>query len=1118
MSGMRQWLEGLGLGQYAEAFESNEIDLPLLPQVDDQTLKDIGIAVAGHRLRIRSAITALGGATLVQSGAGERSAALQHSPPAAERRQLTVMFCDLVGSTELSRRLDPEALRELMQAYQRVCSAVIDRYQGHVAQYLGDGLMIYFGWPRAHEDDAERAVRASLEIVAAVKQVRAPEPVRVRIGIATGPVVVGETGEGDASIPKLAVGETPNIAARLQALSKPDQIIVSASTRRLVARVFDCRDLGDQTLKGIVEPVHAFCVEGLGTAESRFEAKQGGDLTPFVGREEEVSLLLRRWHSAAEGEGQVVLLCGEPGIGKSRVVRELRDRLAEIQHHSLRCQCSPYYTNSALHPFIALLARSAGFDRDDSVELRLDKLEGMLARLSFEPLAAGPLLAALMSIDASDRYPAIRLSPQRQKEDTVALLSDVVWRLARQRPVLFVFEDVHWVDPTSLEVLDLLVSHIGGHRVLMAVSFRPEFASRWTGQSQVSFLSLSRLARKQAAAMVAKVTGGRDLPEAVLDEIVAKTDGVPLFVEELTKAVLESGLLRMQDDRYVLTAPLTALAIPSTLQDSLMARLDRLSEVREVAQIGACIGRDFPYELLAAVCKLPEGKLRAVLDELTGSELVFRRGVPPEAVYTFKHALVQEAAYDSLLKSRRAQLHALLVDALEMTFPDQVANQPEAIARHATAAGATEKAVSYWLAAAMKAHERFANAEAIGHARKGLEVLQGLPEGQARDRLELLLQTFLGQSMSNANGYGAPEVWQPYARAQELCDRVGDIPQMLPILGGLFFYHAMRADYGPCLQTTEHILELATRLGDDGASVLGHWGVCTNHLFQARLTAAQEHAEAGWAVYGLLDNRTLAPAFNIDPGPCCADWGAWIYWLRGYPDQAEQWSRKAIVAARESGHPFTIVTVLVHSGLYYYFRGDPQMALDRGRAANKVCDEVGFPLRKAEADMCEGWGLVGLGQTAEGVLKLEAGLSLWHQLGTEIGNPLFYAMLALAYQRVGRHRDAGTQLQRALETAERNDERQWQAELHRLDGVFRRDAGEAEDAVETCFRRAVQVARSQGAKILELRASTSLAASLLAQGKRTEARQAVAPVYGWFSEGFDTRDLREAKALLERLA
>jgi predicted ATPase len=548
-----------------------------------------------------------------------------------------------------------------------------------------------------------------------------------------------------------------------------------------------------------------------------------------------------------------------------------------------------------------------------------------------------------------------------------------------------------------------------------------------------------------------------------------------------------------------------------------MARLDRLSEVREVAQIGACVGRDFAYELVAGVCNLPEAKLRDALDQLTASELVFRRGVPPEAVYSFKHALIQDAAYDSLLKSKRAQLHARIVDALESRFPDQAASQPELIARHATSAGLHEKAVSQWLLAAQKAHERFANEEAIGHARKGLEVVRSLPAGMARDQLELLLQTYLGLSLSNANGYGAPEVWPAYARARELCDKVGNMPQMFPILGGLFFYYAMRADYESCLQTTEHLLDLARQVNDQGASVLGHWGVCTNFLFLGRFGPALEHARAGWDVYNRLPDRSLAAAFNIDPGPCCADWGAWLYWLRGYPHQAEEWSRKAILAARASGHPFTIVTVLVHASIYQYFRADPKTALEQAREANALCDEVGFPMRKAEADIVEGWALVELGEAEEGMRRLEAGLGVWHQLGTIIGNPLFFAMLAVAHQRTGRLVDAKAALTRAFDAVACSNERQWEAELHRLDGLFRHEAGEPDEEVEACFRRALETAHAQEARSLELRAAISLASLLLRQTRRRDAEELLLPIYNDFPDKAHTKDRKEAEVLLRQL-
>ena len=718
MQTVKQWLELLGLPQYAEVFERNAVDLELLRELTDEDIEKLGVTPLGHRKKILKAIAELNDTlapTPTEQPPKVNPPHRQSMSAEAERRQLTVMFCDLVGSTALAQRLDPEELRDLMQAYQRVCGEVIARFEGHIAQYLGDGLMVYFGWPRAHEDDVERAVRASLDIVGAVKSVSSAAPLQVRIGIATGPVVVGETGAGDASVPKVAVGETPNLAARLQGLASPDEIVVGQTTQRLVGASFEYCDLGHHALKGISEPVRVWRVLGAAKVEGRFEAtREAGALTPLVGREDEIQLLLHRWEQTKATEGQSVLLCGEPGVGKSRILQVLRERIAPEPHTRLRFQCSPFHSNSAFHPIIEQFERAAEFSRDDSPDEKLDKMEVLLGAAGDNVPAVAPLFAAMLSLPIG-RYASVRLSPQQRQDHTIEALVAQVLGLARTQPVLFLFEDAHWADPTTLEMLDRLVNRIESACVLIVVTYRPGFLPAWVGQPRVAALTLARLSRREAASLAEKVTGGKVLPPEVLDQIVAKTDGVPLFVEELTKAVLESGLLRDCGDRYELDGPLPPLAIPSTLQDSLMARLDRLAPVKDVAQIGAAIGREFSHELLAAVSPQPAAELETALEQLVASELVFRRGHPPAATYAFKHALVQDAAYQSILRSRRQQLHASIARALNAHFPDVADGAPELLAAHYEKAGMPDDAVAWFVRAGHRARMLSANKEAVNH-------------------------------------------------------------------------------------------------------------------------------------------------------------------------------------------------------------------------------------------------------------------------------------------------------------------------------------------------------------------------------------------------------------------
>jgi class 3 adenylate cyclase len=755
------WLRSLGLEQYEPAFRGNAIDGAVLPQLTPDDLKDIGVTQVGDRRKLLNAIAALGDPAPAPTPAAVDpiSPTVTAAPSGGERRQLTVMFCDLVGSTALSEKLDPEELRSLLHAYRSLCGDVIARYEGFVARYVGDGILTYFGWPAAHEEDAERAVRAALEIVHTVKRASSSEKLSVRIGIGTGPVVVGEqAGTGDQS--KLAVGSTPNLAARLQGLAVADQIVIATSTRRLAGNAFELTDLGEQDLRGIAEPVHAWRVERALVTESRFDASHGvGAMTPLVGREGELDLLLRRWSQAKDGEGQVVLLSGEPGIGKSRILNALRERLEAQGVQALRFQCSPYYVNSAFWPVIDNFERALKFARDETAEAKLDQLEALIVTHYGRPLADVRFVAAILSIPCEQRYGALSMTPQKHKDETLRTLVDISEAAARKQPSVMLFEDAHWADPTTLEVLDLLIDRVRTVPLLVVLTHRPEFQSRWSEQGHVGALNLSKLTRTQSAAMVSALTGGKALPGALLEQILTRTDGVPLFVEELTKSILESGELAEAGDHYEYGDPARSVTIPSTLRDSLMARLDRFMPVKEIAQIGAAIGREFSYELIGAVAPMPQEQLDASLVRLSQSGLAFRRGTPPDAVYTFKHALVQDAAYDSLLKSRRQELHAKIARVIEQRFPNIKATEPEVLAHHLTEAGLASAAIPLWHAAGELAFKRMALTEAIAHLDHGLNLVSTVPRSSQRDASELGLRSSLGATWQALKGWPASEVW-----------------------------------------------------------------------------------------------------------------------------------------------------------------------------------------------------------------------------------------------------------------------------------------------------------------------------------------------------------------------
>ena len=783
----------------------------------------------------------------VTAPAAAPAEAASPSTPSAERRQLTVMFADLAGSTALSTCLDPEDMRRVLHTYQNTVTGEIVRVGGHVAKLMGDGVLAYFGWPLAHEDDAERAVQAGLAIVVAVSRLSTPagEPLAARVGIATGLVVVGDlVGEG-AAREEAVIGETPNLAARLQETASPGAVVIADGTRRLLGELFELRELGPTWLKGFAQPVGRFQVLREHPAGSRFEARQSGRALPMVGRDQELALVLERWRQAVAGEGQAVLLVGEAGIGKSRLIQAALDTVAEGENIALRYQCSPHHTGTAMWPVIQQLGFAADFKPMDPETTKIDKLEALLRQGVEDISEAVPLIAVLLGIDANGRYPAQDLTPHQQRARTLAVLVEQLLGLARRRPVLMVVEDAHWIDPTTLELLGQALDQIVGARVLMLLTSRPDNQPSLGGHPHVTRLTLNRLGRSPTEAMVARLTGGISLPPEVLEEIAARTDGVPLFVEELTKAVLEAG-----------TAG-SGAAVPISLHASLMARLDRVPGVKEVAQVAACIGREFAYPLLAEVSSLPEPELRGALDRLAAAELVFRRGMPPEASYTFKHALVRDAAHESLLKTYRQELHARIVQALEECFPETVDTQPELLAQHCVEAGRTERAVDYWQRAGQQALARSAMAEAVAHLTRGLEVLKGLPHGRERQQRELGLQLALGRASIAAKGFAAPETGRAYARARELCSDLGDVSEIFPVLYGHSVFHFQRGELAKSHEVARELLRLAEERGDTAAQVTG-LRMVGHALYQlGELVESRGHLEAALALYDPVRDRSL---------------------------------------------------------------------------------------------------------------------------------------------------------------------------------------------------------------------------------------------------------------------
>jgi len=1112
-----EWLKTVGLEKYGPIFDEHEITLEVLPHLTESDIDQLGLPTGPRRrlvIEIRALASAENRPVVIAPAGGAHPVA----PRGAERRQLTVMFCDLVGSTSLAERMDPEELRELMQTYRKACGDVAARYEGHVAQYLGDGLLIYFGWPVAHEDDAQRGVRAALEMVQAVKDILAVQPLAVRIGLATGPVVVGEASREGHTEANLAVGETPNLAARLQGLAAAHEVVIAPATRRLIADAFALTDLGARSIKGIAEPVQAWRVDAVHRTKGRFEAAHGGmELSPLIGRDEEIALLLRRWHQAVGGEGQVVLIGGEAGIGKSRLSQALRKRIVE-PHGVVRYQCSPYHLNSALYPFIEQFEFQAGFSRDDTAEQKLDKMEAALVGSAAEVAEAAPLFAAVLSLP-TDRYPALKVSPQKQKENTLDALAAQLEARARREPVLMLFEDVHWVDPTSQELLEVLVPKLQNLPMLLVTTYRPEHAPPWAGQRGVTTLTLNRLGRPQVAQLVDKVTEGRSLPPEVLAEILSHTDGVPLFVEELTKSVLESGLLTERGGQYALLAPLGALAIPTSLRDSLAARLDRLAPVKEIAQIGACIGREFSYDLISRISTLSGERLEAALERLVEAGLVMRRGAPPDANYIFKHALMQDAAYDSLLKSRRHQLHAMIAHVLQTEFANRVAHEPEWLAHHYTQAGDLAAAVPLWRDAGELAIERVALVEAVAHFQKGLSLLDQLPVSPDRDAIELTIREKLNAAWAGLRGWAASEIDANSAAILRLATSQHNTRSLILGLWWMWTSTITQGRIADSLPFAERLLTEGRETGDLDLQIFGHATLMVPRFFMGQLAEAREHLDRVLALYDPQRAEQWIQLTGHDLRTFVEVYGCQLIWMQGHPDQAQQMSDRSGTHARSVGHAFNLVWALTFNAYTFVYRREPDRLLERLDEVDRLAREQGIAfIYQVSTPQASGLAHLHAGRPQDAVRVLRTGIESWTSRGGHVRVPFLKSALAEALALQGDFDTALNLIDECIEQIERPawQERLWLPEILRLKGWMLMRQGR-DDEAEVALRESLKTATTQQARSWELRSATTLAILLVRRGQRDDARALLMPVLGWFTEGFETRDLADARALLKAL-
>ena len=1027
------------------------------------------------------------------------------------------MFCDLVDSTALSARLDPEDLREVIGAHHRTVAEIVAAFDGFVSRYMGDGVLVYFGYPQAHEDDPERVVRAGLGAIDAVRRLDVKSvQLQTRVGIATGLVVVGDLIGAGSAQEQSVVGETPNLAARLQALAEPNTVVIAAGTRLLVRDLFEYRDLGVVAVKGIAEPVPASQVLRPRVVESRFEALRGSTLSPLVGRDKEIGLPLRCWARAKAGAGQVVLVSGEAGLGKLRITAALQDRIQAEPHLRLRYFCSPHHQDSALFPFIDQLGRAAGFARDDRPASRMEKLEALLtpAQPREEDLA---LLADLMSLPASKRYPLPNLSPQRKKERTLEALMRQLQGLVGRTPVILVFEDAHWIDPTSRELLDLTIERARSLPVLLIVTFRPEFQPPWTDQPHVTAVPLNRLDRRDQTFLVEQIAGGKVLPDQVVAQIVDRTDGVPLFVEELTKSVLESGLLRKERNRYVLDRSLPPFAIPTTLHASLLARLDRLASVRLVAQIGAAIGREFSYSLLRIVSRLPADELRSALSRLVASELVFQRGAPPDAVYVFKHALAQDAAHGSLLRSSRQQLHAQIAEALEAHSPELMDTQPELFAQHYAEAGLVQKSVAYWGKAGHRSAARSAMAEAAAQFQKGLDQLAPLPDTPERQRQELELRSGLGAVAMVWKGFAASETGQAYARARELWEQMGSPSEFLQVPYGQSIHHLVRGEIDVALRLDEGLLRLSQQREDSSGLLMSHFSAGINLMFAGQFALSRSYLEQVLARYDPISHSVLTHQAGTHPRVASQVYLGIVLFCLGFPDQALARSSAAIAEARRLAHPPSLALSLTTGARLLSLVDDNEGLADCVNQLVAVTTEQGFPHWGAHGMICRGWLRVTEGDVSEGISLLRSGSAACRVTGAELSAPYHIFLLARACDIAGQIDEGLAQLNDALQIVDKTGERWLVAELCRLKGqlLLRQERTEA---AEESYSKALRIAIDQEAKLWELRAAASVARLQRDQGLRAPGYDLLAPIYGWFTEGFATSDLRNAKALLNELA
>jgi len=1104
------WLEELGLGQYRALFSDQAIDSDVLPDLTDDDLVRLGVPL-GHRKKLLKAIDdLLGRETTAQHGPVK----LVRTRPDAERRQLTVLVCDMVESTALASKLDPEELRKVMGVYLDACVNAVTSLGGFIARYTGDGIVAYFGYPAALEDAAERAVRAGLALSQTVPSLASLPDVtlHVRTGIATGLVVVGDLlGEGSAR-EESVVGETPALAARLQTLAPPDGVAIAGSTRRLIEGMFELEFLGTCDLKGLpgVRPVWLVLREA--AAESRFDATHHADVTEVVGRESELSLLLGRWQTACEGERQMVLLAGEAGIGKSRMCMALASRVATEGHFLIRLQCSPFHTHSALYPIITSFERIAGLTLDMEPEEKLTRVIAEVQKAGHVAPETIALFAALLSIPIGDRLPRHEAPLEQMKSLTLEAIDDWLVNLSRLKPVLWILEDAHWIDPTTVEAITRGLGRSDSARILSVITHRPEYRPPWTGRSQVASLSLNRLSRRQSYELVKKVAR-KNLPDTLVEQIVAKTDGMPLFIEELTKVIIESGPFEAYDDKRGPGEPM----IPVTLQDSLLARLDRLTESKVVAQIGAAIGREFSFELLAAVVPSKPKELEAALALLEAADLISARGSPPQLTYTFKHGLVQEAAYSTLLISRRQKLHERIAETLQSKFAQIAEVQPELLAHHFTEAGLSAQAINWWERAALRSAARYNNIEAVGQFNRALALLTQLADDSSTQRREFELRIALIEPLYATHGYSGTEVEQNYARLLELSQNLGETRQLLRILWGRAGGALVRCDFPRAYEYVGSFLELARQAGDATSAAQGVRISAMIALASGELVVARERFLEVIDAFEREGTATTLGNYLTIPRPTTLAQYSIAAQQLGRLDEAEELCVRSLREARDSGHHLTSCYAIYHCAMKAMIEQDPATVFSLAEELVEIMNRHHVFYWECFTEALLGWASARTGAVDKGLARLQRSWEIRDRMQTRIWSPYFLISEAEILMQNQRNDEAIALLDRAAAEADATGQHYNEAEGFRVRACARLSQGAPLAEVEALFQRGLATARRQNARLFELRSATGLAQVWRDVGRGDDARALLAPTYGWFTSGHDTVDLSRARAVLDSM-